>query len=368
MGRRGDHQEDGQAEQIQILIYKEVTMRQFRQISLMLLLFVLLFLSSGCTSLTTGSTPLWLDELYDKQYSEDTYLCAVGSGSSREKAVDSALASLSQVFNSQVHSVTSVFSLSTANHDATGDVKFTEQSEMMDQGTVTSSTDRIVGAEVVNTYTDSNARTYVRVALHRKRTSDLYQKEIQELDSSIMQVRRQLISLNDPLERYFTLAKALGYAKKQQNLFDQIQVLLKKPQNSTLISLERELAIIASSIRVVVKVDSLEGHQAIFSAFSQKLVELGFSVVPLDADPTAYLDLQYEHIPLELKDSPYKYSRYTLSAQLNSGSSTLFTFQKSDREAAMSSSDAQQKALNQATTKAVSEFFTLLQETLGASN
>ncbi len=341
-------------------------MRQFRQISLMLLLFVLLFFSSGCASVGKSSTsPRWLDDMYDKQYSEDVYLCAVGSGSSREKAVDSALSSLSQVFNSQVRSVTTVLSLSTANQDTMGAVKFTEQSQMVDQGTVTSSTDRIVGAEVVNTYIDSNARTYVRVALHRKRTSDLYQKEIDQLDLSIMSVRREFISLSDPLERYFTLLKAVSFSRRQQDLFDQIQVLLKKSQNSTLIPLERELAVIASSVKVVVTVDSLEYHQVIFSAFSQKLVELGFSVVPLDANPTAFLDLQYECTPLELKDSPYKYARYTLSAQLNSGSSTLFSYQKSEREAAMSEADAEKKALVQATTGTVSEFFTLLQETLG---
>jgi len=340
-------------------------MKHCRQVSYLFLLFAILLLSSSCASLSTGTSPRWLDALYDNQYSEDTYLCAVGSGSSREKAVDAALSSLSQVFNSQVRSVTTVLSLSTANKDEMGEMKFTEQSQMMDQGSVTSSTDRIVGAQVVNTYVDANARSYVRVALHRKRTAELYQKEIDALDLSIMSVRREIISLSDPLERYFTLQKAVSFSKRQQNLFDQIQVLLKKAQNSTLIPLEQELAAIASSVRVVVTVDSLEGHQVIFSAFSQKLVELGFSVVPLDANPTASLDLQYECTPLDLKDSPYKYARYTLSAQLNSGSSTLFSYQKSEREAAMSTEEAQKKALIQATTEVVSEFFTLLQETLG---
>ena len=341
-------------------------MRQCRQMALLLALMAFLFSASGCASLSTGSaTPRWLDELYDKQYSEDTYLCAVGSGSSREKAVDAALSSLSQVFNSQVNSVTTVSSLSTARTDAMGEVRFTEQSEMMDKGTVSSSTDRIVGAEVVNTYIDANARTYVRVALHRKRTSDLYQKEINELDLSIMQAKRNLITVNEPLERYFILSKAVSFARKQQNLYDQIQVLLKKSQNSTLIPLERELAAIASSVKIAVTVDSLEDHQMIFSAFSQKLVELGFSVVPLDANPTAFLDLQYACTPLELAESPYKYARYTLSAQLTSGSSTLFSYQKIEREAAMSEAEAQKKALAQATTSAVAEFFTLLQQTLG---
>ncbi len=340
-------------------------MRHSRQISLVFLLVGLLFLSSGCASLATGAAPPWLDDLYDKQYSEEAYLCAVGSGSSREKASDAALASLSQVFNSQVRSVTTLVSLSTANEDAMGQVKFTEQSEMLDVGTVTSSTDRIVGAEVVNTYIDSNARVYVRVALNRKKTAEIYQKEITQLGISIMGVKKSLLSLSDPLERYFTLREAVFLAQKQQKLYDQVQVLLKKSQISTLPALERELSELASSVRVAVTIDSLDDQDMLFSAYSQKLIELGFSVVSPDDNPTAFLALQYRCTPLELGDSPYKYARYSLSAQLTSGSSTLFSFQKNEREAAMSLEEAKKKALIGATTGALSEFFTLLQQKLG---
>lgn len=340
-------------------------MKQYRRFTLVLVLFALVFFFSGCASLTTSSAPPWLDDLYDKQYSEDTYLCAVGSGSSREKASDSALASLSQVFNSQVRSVTTVFSLSTAEKDIMGEVKFTEQSEMLDQGTVSSSTDRIVGAEVVNTYIDDNARVYVRIALNRKKTAALYQNEINELDLSIMTVRRSMMAVSEPLERYFILRKALSFAHRQQNLYDQMQVLVKMGQSSTLIPLERELAGLASSVKIAIAVDSLGDHDVLFSAFAQSLGSLGFAVVPLDGNPTAFLELQYRCTPLELENSPYKYARYTLSAQLNSSRATLFSYQKNEREAAMSIAEAEKKALIQATTGSLLEFFTLLQERLG---
>ena len=133
--------------------------------SLFLVLFVLL---TGCASFgQSDREPSWINELYDRKYNEDTYLCAVGSGSSREKAVDAAFSSLSQVFNSQVRSVTTVSSISTSATDVFGTVTFTDSSQLLDQGTVSSSTDKIIGAEVVNTYIDENARVYVRVALHR---------------------------------------------------------------------------------------------------------------------------------------------------------------------------------------------------------
>ncbi len=120
---------------------------------------LLLVMGVSCTSFGSSKVPSWIDHPpYDKAYNEDTYLCAVGSGSTRQKAVDAALASLSQIFNAQVRSVTEVSSLSTAATDTLGNVTFTEASEMMDFGSVTSETDQIIGSEVVNVYTDELGR------------------------------------------------------------------------------------------------------------------------------------------------------------------------------------------------------------------
>lgn len=325
---------------------------------------MLLFFIS-CSSLSTPSSPPWLNTLYDKQYNEDTYLNAIGSGSSREKAVDAALSSLSQVFNSQVRSITTVLSTSTAADDGVSDVKFTESSELIDQSSVTSTTERIVGAEVVNTYIDSNQRVYVRVALHRKRSAELYQKEVFNLDTSIMNVRREMLSIKDPLRAYFTLSKAVGYAKRQQLLYDQIEVLLKKSENSKLFVVQNELNAIASSVKIAIKVEALEGKEVLLASFSQNLIDLGFSIVEQEEESSAQLVVSYESSPLNMANSPYMYQRYTISATLLSGSTTLYSYQKSEREAALSEEEAQKKALIQASTVAVDEFFTLLEQTLG---
>jgi hypothetical protein len=330
---------------------------------IVLLSIVALF--SSCSSISKDSAPSWLDNLYDTHYGQEDYLCAIGSGSSREKAVDAALSSLSQVFNSQVTSVTTVRSLSTAEEDRGGEVSFSEASEMFDQSSVTSATEKIVGAEVVNTYIDPNKRVYVRVALMRKRSAEIYQKEIFDLDRSIMDVRKRMITTEDPLSRYFTLHRAVGYAIKQQRLYDQIQVLIKKSQSSNLMILRRELDQIASSVSIAIRVDSDKGRERIVAAFSQKLVELGFTVVADEQKVTALVDVQYDSTPLNVENSPYTYERYTISATLYSGSTTLYSFQKSEREAAMSEKEASQKALMSASTSAVDEFFILLEETLG---
>lgn len=330
---------------------------------------------SGCTSVEkTGREPSWINQLYDRKYNEDTYLCAVGSGSSREKAVDAAFSSLSQVFNSKVRSVTTVSSLSTAATDAFGTVTFTDSSEMLDQGTVSSSTDKIIGAEVVNTYIDENARVYVRVALHRDRTADLYKDEIGELSSSINQLKLQSQASSDPLSAYFTLRQAYGLAQRQQALVDQVEVLSKKKQASALPSIERQLTTLASSIRIGVKVTVLSSveplkataEESLRSAFAQSLQALGFKVVSNDKLATASLDILYTLEPVSLAGSPYEYARYELTAQLKENSRLLLSYHTSDRAAALSGKDALGKALKQASGDAVQGFVSQMEQEFGS--
>jgi len=105
----------------------------------------------------------------------------------------------------------------------------------------------------------------------------------------------------------------------------------------------------------------------ITASFSKKLVDLGFSLVQDEENPTALLVVNYESTPVNLEHSPYKYERYTLSAELLSQSNTLYSYQKSEREAAMSEVEAREKALISASTTSVNEFFILLEETLGVT-
>jgi hypothetical protein len=323
----------------------------------------------------SGKEPSWINQLYDRKYNENTYLCAVGSGSSREKAVDAAFSTLSQVFNSKVRSVTTVSSLSTASTDAFGSVTFTDSSEMLDQGTVSSSTDKIIGAEVVNTYIDENARVYVRVALHRSRTAELYKDEIGELSSSISQLKGQSQLSSDSLSAYFTLQKAYILAQRQQALLDQVEILDKKQYASTLPALERQLTTLASSIKLAVLVtvatseDQLKelSRQTLTASFSQSLQSLGFKVVSEETETTAFLEILFKLEPVILEGSPYQYARYEMTAQLKGSNRILLSYQDSDRVAALSTQEALSKALKQASSESVKGFVQRMEQEFGPS-
>lgn len=339
----------------------------FRLRWLSVLLLACLFALAGCTTADGGGEePGWLGTLYDRTYDEATYLCAVGSGSTREKAVDAALSSLSQVFNAQVRSETTVTALSTASTDTAGTVKFTEDTQLVDRGTVTSNTDKIVGAEVVNTYVDRNAVVYVRVALHRQRTASLYEAEIGELSASMQKLRLRAMTTENPLVAYFALYDAYATALRQQSLLDQVQVLDKKTRKSMLPLYERELSDLASAISVAVKADGEEATK-IEAAFAQTLTGLGFSVAGDEEAATATLSIDYSATPVPMENSPYKYARYTLSVSLMASDLTVLSYQKADRIAALSDQEAMAKAVNEACKEASGGFVQALRRNLGTT-
>ncbi len=324
-----------------------------------------LLLAQSCATAGSGSkAPSWLDHPYDASYDEDTYLCAVASGSSRQRAVDAALSSLSQIFSAKVRSVTEVSSLSTASTDALGNVTFTEASEMMELGSVTSETEQIIGSEVVNVYTDELGRVHARVALHRSRTASLYQDTIAELASSLAQLKMRASSADTLLSQYVLLREARDVARQQQALYDQLQVLLGVPQGQVLAPIERELSSLSGQISISVEV--VEGGDAtpmLESAFEQGLQEQGFSTGV--EDPYAILLVHYTVQPIVMEGSPYSYARYTLSVQLKDRDRVYLSYETNDREAAMSESDALAKALKAASSSGVDGFFALMLETLG---
>ncbi len=325
---------------------------------------LLLVMGISCTSFGTSKVPSWIDHPYDSAYDEDTYLCAVGSGSTRQKAVDAALASLSQIFNAQVRSVTEVSSFSTAATDTLGNVTFTEDSEMMDFGSVTSETDQIIGSEVVNIYTDELGRVHARVALHRERTASLYQKQISELGSSIAQLKMRSASADTLLGEYVLLLETRDMAKQQQALYDQLQVLLRKPQMQVLAPIDRILSALAQEISIAVEIsENGSASPVLKAAFEQGLQERGFATGA--QNPYAVLDVWYTVEPITMEGSPYAYARYTLAVQLKDSKQVYVSYEKSDREAAMSERDALAKALKAASSSGVDGFFTLMLETLG---
>jgi hypothetical protein len=315
---------------------------------------------AGCA---TPSHPVWMDRAYDAVYDEKTYLVAVGSGSTREQAVDAARSALSQIFTSTVHAFTEVTSLSTAATDSEGKRTFTEAVQMIDTGQIESQSDAIIGSEVANVYTDSLGRVHARVVMHRVRSTELYRSRVDELRRSRAAIRSRSMLHADPLYRYVSLLSELALALEEQGYLDQIQVLTTKSQPNVVLPLRQELSAVAASIAVAVSLDGDETAQLPLTvALESELQRLGFTVVPGEAPYS--LTGRYTAEEVVMEGSPYHYARYSLALQLHGERQTYLSKEVSSREAALSSSDAMDRALYSATGDGVRSFFALLLQTI----
>lgn len=338
-------------------------MKVSRKIVVLFVVVAMLMTFAGCTVVGTQKRPpQWLSTLYDKQYSAEEYLCSVGSGTTKEEASEAALAALSQVFHVQVRSASTLISYHGKSTDGEGNMLFSDRSDLFEQGTILSQSEKILGSEVVNTYHREDGVVFVRLALNREQAATRALQEIQELENSLQKIRIASRRLAHPLEQYLSLTKAMELAKRQQNLADQVFVLRGSSVNSSLATLQNELTVLGRLVKVAVVVHADEGKESLAHAFSQKLLEQGFQVVTVDSEAPARLEIRYEASPLNLAQSPYQFEKYSLSAMLTVDGRTLLAFQASDREAALSREDASRKALTKASTVVVHEFFTLLQQ------
>jgi len=317
----------------------------------------------GCATGGTSSRPSWLERPYDKSYDQGTYLAAVGSGSTREQAVDNARAALSQIFQSEVSSVTELTTLSTSATDEAGASTFTQASEMLEMGRVTSTTDAIIGSEVANVFTDSLGRVHARVVLHRTKSGDLYAQRVGELALQRSALRTKRLLTADVLRQYILLLEELGLATSEQGYLDQIQVLSGKSQAHVLMPLRQELSRLASAITVVVNVDAPPAARATLqAAYEAALQQLGFTTA--EAKGAYELGVTYHSEEVVMEGSPYHYVRWALSAQLKGGQVVYLSHQSGSREAALGAAEAAERALRIASTDGVQDFLVQLLQSL----
>lgn len=321
----------------------------------MLILVLAILLFAGCVgSNTSGGSTGWIESLYDRSYPERDYLCAVGAGSSRENAVNAAFSSLSQVFDARVESTILTFSSSSAMSEG-GTVVFSGDETMIDQGSVSSESGRIIGAEVVNTYVDPAGTVWVRVAIDRRRTVELYERDMAALERAMAQARLEAARQTSSLGSYFTLLGAVDDAVVHQRMVEQVALLNGRENKSLLHPLQRELDALASTITLKLEVRTDLGESTrmqIAGAFAALFNDHGFTVG--ESGPRALIE--YEAVPLSAGNSPYVHVRYTLTLQVTDGSRVVATYRVQDRETAMTETDAMQRALRSALNAASGSF------------
>jgi len=311
----------------------------------LLLISLSLFLLVGCLSqgIYQQEEPIWINNLYDNLYPEADYLCAVGSASDRINAINAAFSSLSQTFNAKVDSLVRSYSESYNVNET----YFYDSEALIDQLSVTSQAEVIIGAQVVNSYVDKNNLHWVRIAIDRKKGVALYLEKMAKYEEDINRIIRVASLASSPLERYFKLLSAHQVALKHQNLADQAQVLSGKSQKQLLWQLQNRLDDLSSSIDLKVEIEQSsdkERDKELKSAFDSLLDDWGFTI----KEEGAVVLVTYNTYRVDAEQSPYRQIRWSITVTFKEGSLTLATLHKEGRETALNENDALRRALKAA--------------------
>jgi hypothetical protein len=309
---------------------------------LILILLFSLFVVGCFSSQKISKSPLWIESVYDRSYPYDKYLIAIGSASTYENAVSSAYASLSQSFSVRVESTLYTFSESHYGQD----FAYSSDSQI-ESGILSTEAETIIGAQVINSYLDSNNMYWVRIAIDRQKAAKLYQKEIEQLELQISEIQMGSLKENSTISKYFKLQKALPVAVKHQQLTQQLYVLKETRIPSLLRSVEKQLDDLAKTVKVSLKISDNTDEQdrkRIENSFIALLNDYGFLI----KEGAVIVELTYTKNFSSLANSPYVHCNWTIEAKIKEKDQIISAFSKSGRTTALSEQDAEAKALKEA--------------------
>lgn len=161
------------------------------------LTFVLFGFLVGCSTASvelTTSQPEWI-RTPEKSYPSDRFLVSVGSGSSREQAIDEAKKEMAESFAVKVQSVTESKTGSTFKQDTEGSASG-ESSQDVQKKVILQTDTSLRGAEIKEYYQDGKT-FYALLALDRLKARSGLMLESNQLKS-------KLEALMDSLENRFT--------------------------------------------------------------------------------------------------------------------------------------------------------------------
>ena len=194
-------------------------------------LFVLLLVLNSCTTSGGGvggtsssgaSMPAWfLDPA--SVYPDTTYMTAIGTGDTRRAAEQSAMAGLSQIFESQIS-----VDVNTAERyrdlvSASGSVS--ESELMLAQSTSVQSNQTLLNVQFGEAAVDTEGRVHVIAYIDRMATGRIYQDLISKNGEFVTDYLQDYRRAADPIRRYAYISAAAVVAQSNALLLDQLRII-----------------------------------------------------------------------------------------------------------------------------------------------
>lgn len=301
---------------------------------------------SSCAT-TVGREPSWISGIYDSALQDEKYICSVGSGKTRQDAVNQALSLMAQSFSVSIKSVQSLVSTSSASSDPAGNDSFAESSILTEDSTLTSDVEEVLGVEIHDTYKDADGLFWVRACLDKDRTMTLYQAKVLELEKDMNLLINEARLDTNPLSSLSLMNKARIRSTAIDNCYDQMRMISKNSYSSKtpLVDAARKEILSNISFDIIVNCSDVAVSDMVYTSVSQILS--GFGVRITTNPGSCRIVVDYQLSPLKMEGSPFSYCTYAVGYRLSCDGEDILSWQKNGRAAGISEASAYNEALKE---------------------
>lgn len=325
---------------------------------LIILILCVGILSAGAKKPNPKDRPAWVDDP-KKEYKNEIYLSAMGTGSTRAQAEAAAAANLAAIFQADI--------LASQNYwERYVEISSAKKSEAASQTNIVSditvkSSQTLYNVQTGKTWTDELGQVYAVAYLNRAETARIYLQKIDDNSSKIMSYLAKAVETDDNWMKYAVLNAAGIYDMANRSLLGQLSIIsaahrnmYDMPYDSDVLGFQITEAARNIKLRIAINGDP---DSKVRPVVEQSITDLGFGI-DAAAETTLYCDITIE--PVDLKQDQ-KFVRYTLSVGIENKQGIRFiTYADSGREGHISESEAHARAIRTVNSRIQKQFVKML--------
>jgi hypothetical protein len=305
--------------------------------------------SPGPAAVATGARPAWVDSP-EAVYNRNSFVAAVGSGSSRDQAEKGALANLSSIYRVSLkadQTVTNSYQEMVRN----GKTADWYEGTSLEESIRTSTDMELIGAAIREIWSDGSL-FYAVAVMENAQTARLYAQLIRD-NQRIIDTLTDIPAANrnnmDALAR-FQFATTLAEANK---VFANVLSVIGSPIPPEMRQSEEYRLASVEIIKAIPVAVTVEGDREnrVGSAFANVLSTAGFRTGGANAPYRLQARLSFSEVQLPNQNN--KFVRYVLDSNFvdTAAGQTLFPYNVNGREGHLSLSEAEARALRAAEAK-----------------
>lgn len=291
-------------------------------------------------SAKSGKQPIWITQPANYENASE-YLVAVGTGSNYQDARNNALGNLSRIFQSEVKTDQTLID---EFHETISDDNLnSDRTTQLLSVTRVGSSQNLINAKVMETYTTRDGTFYMLMGMHRRNTARIYSSEISNNELHINDLVNQADNENNILDKLGYLKKAMILQEVNDNLQKQRSVLTGRSMDNMASnegSLSQKYRSVKKKCLIYINADGIPDQ--IISEMHRVFQDEGFTVTKNSSDAIVHAIVTYQWRQMDMNRKDAQFVKWDFHVRFSSpaGDYSFRTFNTEGRDGALTYREA----------------------------